>query len=130
MDMLDEGTSSRNALEISEELDTLGATLGAASTLDTSRVMMSALTSNLDASLDLFADVILNPAFPEDEFDRRRSQQLAAIGREKVQPVSMAQRVLPRILYGDGHAYSNPLTGSGTEASVNELTLDSLRALP
>ena len=128
MDMLDEGTSSRNALEISEELDTLGATLGAASTLDTSRVMMSALTSNLDASLDLFADVILNPAFPEDEFDRRRSQQLAAIGREKVQPVSMAQRVLPRILYGDGHAYSNPLTGSGTEASVNELTLDSLRA--
>ncbi len=128
MDMLDEGTSSRNALEISEELDTLGATLGAASNLDTSRVMMSALVENLDASLDLYADVILNPAFPEDEFDRRRSQQLAAIGREKVQPVSMAQRVLPRILYGDGHAYSNPLTGSGTDASVNELTLDSLRA--
>ncbi len=128
MDMLDEGTSSRDALEISEELDTLGATLGAASNLDTSRVMMSALVENLDASLDLYADVIQNPAFPEAEFDRRRSQQLAAIGREKVQPVAMAQRVLPRILYGDGHAYSNPLTGSGTEASVNELTLDSLRA--
>ena len=128
MDMLDEGTSSRGALEISEALDTLGARLGAASNLDTSRVTMSALVENLDASLDLYADVILNPAFPEAEFDRLRSQQLASIGREKVQPVSMAQRVLPRILYGDGHAYSNPLTGSGTEASVNELRLDSLRA--
>ena len=126
MAMLDEGTTSRDALQISDALDTLGATLGAGSNLDASSVSMSALASNLDESLDLFADVVLNPSFPEDEFDRLKQQQLAGIGREKVQPVSMAQRVLPRILYGEGHAYSNPLTGSGTEQSVSELSLDSL----
>ena len=128
MGMLDEGTTSRDALEISDTLDSLGANLGAGSNLDVSTVSMSALVENLDESLDLFADVILNPSFPEDEFERQQQQQLAGIGREKVQPVAMAQRVLPRILYGDGHAYSNPLTGSGTEESVGELDVDALRA--
>ena len=127
MAMLDEGTASRDALQISDSLDTLGATLGSGSNLDASSVSMSALVENLDESLDLFADVVLNPSFPETEFDRLKQQQLAGIGREKVQPVAMAQRVLPRILYGEGHAYSSPLTGSGTEESVGELSLDSLR---
>ena len=128
MGMLDEGTTSRGALEISDTLDSLGANLGAGSNLDVSTVSMSALVENLDESLDLFADVILNPSFPEDEFERQQQQQLAGIGREKVQPVSMGQRVLPRILYGEGHAYSNPLTGSGTEESVGSLDVDALRA--
>ena len=127
MGMLDEGTTSRGALEISDTLDSLGATLGAGSNLDVSTVSMSALVENLDESLDLFADVILNPSFPEDEFERQQQQQLAGIGREKVQPVAMGQRVLPRILYGEGHAYSNPLTGSGTEESVGALDVDALR---
>ncbi len=128
MSMLDEGTTSRDALAISDTLETLGATLGAGSNLDASTVTMSALVENLDASLDLFADVVLNPSFPETELERLRQQQLAGIGREKVQPVTMALRVLPRILYGEGHAYSNPLTGSGTERSVSELSLDSMHA--
>ena len=128
MGMLDEGTTSRGALEISDTLDSLGANLGAGSNLDVSTVSMSALVENLDESLDLFADVILNPSFPEDEFTRQQQQLLAGIGREKVQPVAMGQRVLPRILYGEGHAYSNPLTGSGTEESVGALDVDALRA--
>ena len=128
MDMLDEGTTSRTALEIAEELEGLGTTLSAGSNLDMSSVRMSTLKENLDASLDLFADVVLNPSFPEAEFDRRRRQQLAAIAREKVQPMGMAMRVFPRLLYGEGHAYGQPLTGSGSEAALGELRLDGLRA--
>ena len=127
MDMLDEGTTSRTALEIAEALEGLGTTLSAGSNLDMSTVRMSTLKENLDASLDLFADVVLNPSFPEEEFDRRRRQQLAAIAREKVQPMGMAMRVFPRLLYGEGHAYGQPLTGSGTERAVNALRLDGLR---
>ena len=128
MDMLDEGTTSRTAPAIAEALESLGTTLSAGSNLDTSTVRMSTLKENLDASLDLFADVVLNPSFPEEEFDRRRRQQLAAIAREKVQPIGMAMRVFPRLLYGEGHAYSQPLSGSGTEATLNALNLDGLRA--
>ena len=118
MAMLDEGTDSRSSLEINEELAMLGATLRAGSNLDMSTVSLSALTENLDASLDIFADVILNPAFPAADFDRVQQQRIATIQREKLSPVSMALRTFSGLLYGQDHAYGNPLTGSGTEESV------------
>jgi zinc protease len=128
MDMLDEGTKSRSALEISDELSVLGATLESGSNLDVSTVSMSALKDKLAPSLDLFADVILNPTFPEEDYRRLQKQQLAAIAQEKVQPVGMALRVFPRLLYGEGHAYSMPLSGSGTEDSVMQIGTGHLKA--
>jgi zinc protease len=127
LSLMEEGTTSRSALAISDELERLGASLSTGSNVDTSSVRLSALTDHLAASLDLFADVILNPSFPEAEFERLRKQQLAAIQREKTQPVAMALRVFPRLLYGEEHAYGTPLTGSGTEQAVTEMSLDALR---
>jgi zinc protease len=126
LDMQDEGTESMSALEISGALALLGARLSTGSSLDNSSVSLSALTENLDEALEIFADVILNPAFPPADFERLQKLRLAAIGREKMQPFSMALRVLPALMYGDGHAYSNPLTGSGTEESVSRITRDDL----
>jgi zinc protease len=126
MAMLDEGTRSRSALEISDELARLGAQLGAGAGLDTSGVYLSALKENLDESLAVFADVALNPSFPEHELERLRKTTLAQIAQEKTQPVGIALRVLPALMYGDDHAYSLPLTGSGTEESVLRITRDSL----
>ena len=122
MAMLDEGTKKRSSLQISEELALLGATLSSGSNLDVSTVSLSALKSNLDASLDILADVVLNPSFPEADFKRLQKQQLDGIQAEKAQPVQMALRVFPQYLYGKNHAYGNPLTGSGTSASVSKLT--------
>jgi len=127
LSMLDEGTTNRSALEISDELASLGATLRAGSNVDMSSVSMSALKENLDPSLDLYSDVVLNPSFPEAEFERLRKQTLATIQREKVQPITMALRVFPRLLYGKDHAYGTPLTGSGTKESVTEMSLEALR---
>jgi zinc protease len=122
MAMIDEGTKKRSSLQISEELALLGATLASGSNLDVSTVSLSALKANLDASLDIFADVILNPSFPDADFKRLQKQQLDSIQAEKAQPVQMALRVFPAYLYGKNHAYGNPLTGSGTNASVSKLT--------
>ncbi len=122
MAMLDEGTQKRTSLQISEELALLGANLSSGSNLDLSSVSLSSLKSKLDGSLEIFADVILNPSFPEADFKRLQKQQLDSIKAEKVQPVQMALRVFPQYLYGKDHAYGNPLTGSGTESTVSELT--------
>jgi zinc protease len=84
-------------------------------------VSLSALKPELDASLDLYADVILNPAFPQSDFDRMKQERLIQIQQEKVQPVAIALRVFPGLLYGSDHAYGLPLTGSGTEASVENI---------
>lgn len=122
--LLTNGTKKRTALEISDETQLLGAVLTAGSNLDFSSVHLSALKANLDASLDLFADVVQNPAFPQADFKRQQALQLASIETEKATPVQMALRVMPPVLYGHDHAYGVPLTGSGTKETVSNLTRD------
>ena len=126
MNMLDEGTKTRTALQISDALQRLGAQLGTGSNVDMSNVFLSTLKENMDSSLAVFADVALNPSFPQQDFDRLVKLQLAQIQREKVTPVQMALRVFPLLLYGSGHAYGIPLTGSGTEESVSRLSRQNL----
>ena len=126
MAMLDEGTKKRDALEISDEAGRLGARIGSGSGIDASTVTLNALKENLDASLALYADIILNPIFPEKELERLRKSRFAQIQQEKTQPIGMALRIFPKLLYGEGHAYSLPLTGSGTEESVARITRESL----
>ncbi|WP_262694579.1 M16 family metallopeptidase [Kordiimonas aquimaris] len=124
--MLDEGTASKTALEIAAETERLGANLSTGSNLDMSTVNLSALKPNLDASLALAADVVRNPAFAQDEIDRLKSRWVQTIAQEKAQPVQLALRTLPPLLYGDGHSYSVPLTGSGTVAAIEGMTRDDL----
>jgi len=124
--LLDGGTKTRTALQISDQLELLGAELHANSNLDLTTVRLSTLKSKLDPSLDLFADVILNPSFPESDFKRQQKLQLAAIQREQNTPVQMVFRVVPGLLYGKDHAYGNPLTGSGNLATVSKMTREDL----
>lgn len=126
MNMLDEGTATRNSIDISKDLASLGASLSTGSNLDTSFVSLSTLKTTLDPSLDLYRDVILNPAFPKSDFERLQKLQVAQIQREKVSPVQMGLRVLPALMYGQGHAYAVPFTGSGTEQSVMKITREDL----
>ncbi|MEA2724250.1 MAG: zinc protease [Gemmatimonadales bacterium] len=126
MAMLDEGTARRNSIQISDQLAQLGANLGTGSKLDASSVSLEALSENLDASLDIYGDVILNPAFPRTDFDRLKKQRLAQIQQEKADPVGLALRVFPGLLYGAGHAYANPWTGSGTEESTARIKREDL----
>lgn len=128
LNMLDEGTEARSALEIDNAELRLGASIRTGSALDASYVTLSALTENLDASLELWADIILNPAFPEDDFQRLKEQHLAAIQREKSSPQSMALRVFPQLLYGEGHPYGIPLSGSGEAEAVEAMARDQLTA--
>jgi len=126
MNMLDEGTETMDALAINEQLQLLGASLSTGSDLDASYVTLNALKPTFQQSLDLYAEVLRNPAFPQKEFDRLRDEQLARIQREKATPIQMALRVFPKYLYGEGHAYSTPLTGSGDEAAVESLTREDI----
>jgi zinc protease len=109
-----------------DEAGVLGVQLSSFSNLDASVVRLSALKAKFDLSLSLFADVILNPAFPQEDFARQQKLQLAAIQREKVTGISIGLRVFPGLLYGKNHSYGNSLTGSGTEESVARLSREDL----
>ncbi len=126
MAMLDEGTKNRDALQIAAEQELLGASIGAGSGMDTSYVFLSALKANLNESLALFADVLLHPAFPEAELARLKSQALAGIRQAKAHPQGIIGRLLPPLIYGEGHPYANP--SAGTEESVGAMTVEDLRS--
>jgi zinc protease len=124
--MLEEGTPTRASLKISEELEALGANFGTSTNLDGAFVQMNVLKATMPRALDIYADLLLNPAFPQNEFARLQQDRLATIAREKSVPQLAALRVLPSLLYGKGHAYALPFTGSGTEAAVKRMTRDDL----
>ncbi len=124
--MLDEGTKKMNALQISDEMQNLGTYIGSSAGLDYNYLTLNSLKSNLDKSLSLWSEILLTPSFPQDELDKLKKQQIAGIKREKVQPTQMAYRVLPKLFFGEGHAYSLPLTGSGFEESVEKISREDL----
>ncbi len=126
MNLLDEGTEDLTSLELNEQLQLLGASISTFSNQDNSTVYMNTLKPSLDASIDLFADVILNPSFPQKEFDRLKTEQINNIKKEKSQPFPMALRVMNKLLYGEGHPYSNPRSGAGYETTVEKLTRDDI----
>jgi zinc protease len=124
--MLAEGTPTRGSLKIGEEFEALGAEFSSSSNLDGATVQMNVLKATMPKALDVYADIVLHPAYAQNELDRLKKDQLAAIQREKVNPNAMALRVIPGLLYGKGHAYSLPMSGNGTEAAVARITRDDL----
>jgi len=128
LNLLKEGTTHLNSTQIAEAQERLGANITTGASLDRTTVLLTALTPNLGASLDLLGDVIRNPAFAPGEVERVRQQQLNAIATEMTQPQGIAARALPHLLYGPGHPYGKPGTGSGDPDVVRALTRDELIA--
>jgi zinc protease len=121
LDVIDKGTITRDAFQLTNELESLGAVLSAFNTLDQSVLHLNALPQNLGASLDLFADIAMHPAFPQDMVDLSIRQRVARIRQEQANPTSVGARILPRLLYGADHAYAKPFTGSGYEKTIAPL---------
>jgi zinc protease len=121
MNMLDEGAGGRDALTLAAAAESLGASLRASSSLDSSIASLGALVDKLDPSLALLADVVQRPNFAMADLERLRRNQLASIAQEKAQPQALALRLLPPALYGSNHPYGKPFTGSGTEASIKAI---------
>jgi predicted Zn-dependent peptidase len=106
--LLREGTTKRSSKDIAEQVDALGATLAANSGLAslTSVVSTSGLVENLDPTLDLFADVIRNPTFPQAEVDKYKTRTLAQLQFQRSIPQFLAAEQFSKAIYGTGHPAS------------------------
>ncbi|MES2858319.1 MAG: pitrilysin family protein [Pseudomonadota bacterium] len=128
MGLLDEGAGDLDALAFAARAESLGANIGAGAGLDNSNAYLSALKQNLEPSVALFSDMLRKPRFDQAEIDRVKGQWIAGIKQEKVQPAAIVARVLPALVYGEGHPYASPRTGTGTEAAIASLGRDDLLA--
>ena len=124
LDLLDKGTKTRNTYQLSDALDSLGARLTTGSSADLSTVRLQATAANLAPSIALMADAALNPVFAPDQFAQQKQRRLAQIAQDQANPTALGMRVMPGILYGAGHAYGKPATG--TQASIAPLTREDL----
>ena len=124
--LMDEGTPTRNSVQIAEESERLGATISTGASVDRTNVSLFALSPNLAPSLDLFSDIVRNPAFAPAEVERLRGQQLARISAELTQPQGLAGRILPVKLWGADHPYGRASSGTGEASTVAKLDRSAL----
>lgn len=124
-DMLDEGAGTRSALELSDAIDFLGASISAGSSTDAATVRLHSPVSKLDAALPLMADVALRPTFAQTELDRVRKLRLAGFVQARDNPAQIVAAAFPRVVYGPTHRYG---TGTGgTETSIASMTIADLK---
>jgi zinc protease len=123
--MMTEGTTSRSATQIADELDFLAANLNVGAGQEVALASITTLVRNLEPALAIFADVVVNPSFPAGEWDRVRNQRLVALVQALDQPPTIATREFGRIVYGNAHPYGRPL--QGTPESVRSATPEMLR---
>ncbi|HEU4642311.1 MAG TPA: pitrilysin family protein, partial [Gemmatimonadaceae bacterium] len=119
-DMLDEGTTTRNALQVADQEAYLGVALGTGSGWDASQVVLHTTTAQLDSALALFADVALHPSFAASDFARVKQQRLTELVQVKDHAPAIADRAFAAIVYGPRHPYGHAPTG--TESSVRAIT--------
>ncbi|HEY9283609.1 MAG TPA: pitrilysin family protein, partial [Pyrinomonadaceae bacterium] len=117
-DLLDEGTKTRSALDISNQLADIGAQLSVNSDWDSTNASLTTLTRHLDRALEIYTDVLLNPGFPEADLKRLRDSRLTALRQQRDNAQAIASRVYSSVLYGGKHPYGRPLTGDERSVGV------------
>ena len=122
-DMLTRGTAKRTGPDLDRAIEFVGGSLEGEAGRDGATVSLSVLKKDLRMGLDLLAEVLLTPAFPEAELKRRSEEIAAAIQRSEQEPETVAGRAMALLLY-PGHPYSRPV--AGTVESVKRITRDQI----
>lgn len=118
--MLEQGTKKRNALQLSDDWEAIGAAHGSWFDWDSGGVSMKVLTDKLDAGLELLTDVAFGASFPDAEVERLKGRRIAAIVSEKNSPGVAAQNNVAAALFGRAHPYGHSM--SGEEADAKKIT--------
>lgn len=125
-DMLDEGAGGRNALEIADAVDYLGAQLTTTGGVDASFVDLHVPVARLGDALPIMADVVTRPAFADGDLNRLRQERLTSLLQAQDDPEQLIEFAFPRLVYGVSHRYGT--SAVGTAASLQALSAADLKA--
>ena len=125
MSMMDEGTKKYSSLDFAEAQERLGSGIGYGSSIDTTYASLSSMKVNLEATLDLFKEGLLNPIFPQAELDKVKKRWLDSIDQQLNNPGSVANRKIRGLVYGEGHPYAKE-SSSGLKETVEQFTREDL----
>ncbi|MBF0329297.1 MAG: insulinase family protein [Nitrospirae bacterium] len=117
--LLTEGTTNRSSIQISEEIDFLGASIGAGANKDYTTVSLGVLKKDLQKGFELFADILLKPSFPEEELKRKKEQLKGMLKRQEDEPGFLADKAFIREVFGS-HPYGR--LSEGSVESIDKIT--------
>jgi len=123
--LLDQGTTSRGAEQIADQIDSIGGAMGTGSGTDLTFINAMVMKDSFALAMDLLSDVVRNPAFAPEEIERQREQAISSLRVSVEDPGYVASTVFDRLVYGF-HPYGRP--GSGTPVSLQRVTQNDLRA--
>jgi zinc protease len=123
--LLDQGTTTKTAAEIADQIDSIGGALGTGSSPDWISANTIVMKDSFDVALNLLADVIRNPAFAPEEIERQKEQLTSSLRVNAEDPEYVANVVFDRLVYG-AHPYGLP--GTGTPETIGGITREDLRA--
>jgi zinc protease len=122
--MMSEGTKTKDGEALSNALQLLGTNLNVNVAGETGGIGFQCTSAKFPQALDILADILLNPSFPNEALERLRAQRLVALTQGKDQPATIANRVFPKLLYGSAH----PMGQNVTEESIKAITRDDVLA--
>ncbi len=108
--LIDEGTKKYNAIEIAEKFEELGTNLSISVDDWTTNISIKSLTQNAEKSLELLSEIILNPTFPNEEFEKVKKRTISNIISQKSDPDYVSSILLSQLLYKD-HPLAHPTEG-------------------
>ena len=123
--LLDQGTTSKSAAEIADQIDFIGGALGVGSGSDLSFANIVVMKDSFDVGMDLLGDVVRNPAFAQEEIERQKQQTVSTLQVSRDDPSYVASVVFDRLVYGF-HPYGLP--NSGTPETLAAITRTDLQA--
>jgi zinc protease len=118
--MMNEGTRAKDGEALSNALQLLGTSVNVNVGGETGSIGFQSTTGKFPQTLDILADMLLNPAFPAEALERLRAQRLVALTQAKDQPASIASRAFPRLLYGAMHPFGQNVTEESLKAITRE----------
>ena len=122
--MLSRGSASRTFAELNEELDSLGAAIGVGAGREYVDVTGKCLKEDAPRLVELMADLLLRPTFPEDELERVREQSLNGLKQVLNDTRAVAGQDLRELLYPEGHPYRHRTLG--TNETLRAISRDDL----
>ncbi len=124
-DLMMQGTVNKTPADLEEAIDLLGARINMYSSNEDFHISGSCLTKNFDKTISLVKEILLEPRWDEGEFDRLKTALKTSLKGREANPNSIASMIYNKLLYGEGHAFAVP--ASGTQESTKSITLNDLK---
>ena len=124
--MMREGTKTRNTLQMAQELETMAASVGVSAGLSSQNATVSgsSLTENFDKVFEIATDVLMNPTFPAEEWERAKARARSGLVQQRTNPGFLSSERYSRILYGDHPAGRTSVTAAGLDAITRDAMVE------